>query len=305
MNILSKISNKGNSHLTSVILALLITFLWSTSFIIIKIGLQEIPPLIFAGMRYAAAFLFLLPFAFTKKNSAVIKNLSAEDWLKLFLLGVLFYTLTQGLQFVGLSLIPAVTVSLILNLTPLVVAVAAIFFLNEIPTFFQRVGIFLFIAGVIIYFYPLRVSNDYLTGIIVMLLGVLANAFSAILGRNINREGKIKPVIVTIISMGFGSFLLLVISLSTQTIPEFRADTLIYILWLAIINTALAFTIWNFTLKTLTAAESSIINSTMLFQIAVLAWIFLGEDISLNELAGMIAASLGVMLVQIKLKKSF
>ena len=39
-------------------------------------------------------------------------------------------------------------------------------------------------------------------------------------------------------------------------------------------------TIWNYTLRTLTAMESSIINGTMLIQIAVLAWIFLGEDIS-------------------------
>jgi drug/metabolite transporter (DMT)-like permease len=286
-------------------LALLVTFLWSTSFIIIKIGLEEIPPVIFAGLRYAAAFFVLLPFAFKKENIVIIKNLSTKDWRKLFLLGILFYTLTQGTQFIGLSLIPSVTVSLILNLTPLVVAVIAIFVLNEVPASLQRVGILLFISGVIIYFFPLQFSSDYLTGIIAMVAGVLANAFSAILGRKINKGGKIKPLIVTIISMGFGSFLLVMIGLFTQTLPELKIESLVYILWLAIINTAFAFTIWNFTLRTLSATESSIINGTMLFQIAILAWIFLGEGISIKEIAGMIIVSLGVVLVQVKMKKSF
>jgi drug/metabolite transporter (DMT)-like permease len=38
----------------------------------------------------------------------------------------------------------------------------------------------------------------------------------------------------------------------------------------------------------------------MLIQIAVLAWIFLGEAISLQEAAGMLIAATGAMLVQIK-----
>ncbi len=34
-----------------------------------------------------------------------------------------------------------------------------------------------------------------------MFLGVLANAFFAILGRSINRESKLEPVVITVISM--------------------------------------------------------------------------------------------------------
>jgi drug/metabolite transporter (DMT)-like permease len=75
-------------------------------------------------------------------------------------------------------------------------------------------------------------------------------------------------------------------------------------LWLAIVNTALAFTIWNFTLKTLSAMESSIINGTMLIQIALLAWIFLGENISIKEIIGMSIAAAGAVLVQLRIRSS-
>ena len=123
---------KNHSHLKAILLALLVTFLWSTSFVIIKIGLAEIPPLTFAGLRYTIAFICLLPFVFTKKNKLVIKNLEKKDWAKLILLGILFYAITQGTQFIGLSLLPAVTVSLWLNFTPLIVAVMAIFLIKRI-----------------------------------------------------------------------------------------------------------------------------------------------------------------------------
>jgi drug/metabolite transporter (DMT)-like permease len=46
--------------------------------------------------------------------------------------------------------------------------------------------------------------------------------------------------------------------------------------------------------------ESSIINGTMLIQIAILAWIFLGEGITLQEIIGMAVAAIGAVLVQIK-----
>ncbi|MCU0413850.1 MAG: EamA family transporter, partial [Ignavibacteriaceae bacterium] len=60
------------------------------------------------------------------------------------------------------------------------------------------------------------------------------------------------------------------------------------------------FTIWNLTLRTLSAMESSIINGTMLIQIAVLAWIFLGEAISLQEGLGILIAACGSLFVQLR-----
>ena len=290
-------------HLSAILLALLVTFLWSTSFVIIKLGLKEIPPLTFAGLRYSIAFICLLPFLFTKKNIAVVQNLEKRDWSKLILLGISFYAFTQGTQFIGLSLLPAVTVSLWLNFTPLVVAVMAIFLIKEFPTQLQWFGVVLFIIGILTYFYPVILSENQSLGLIVMTIGVIANSSSAVLGRSVNRKGNINPLVVTVVSMGIGSAILLLTGITVQGFPSISFENVLYLLWLAIINTALAFTIWNYTLRTLTAMESSIINGTMLIQIAVLAWIFLGETISAKEIAGMLIAALGAVLVQLKLKK--
>ncbi len=291
-----------SQKLKAVLQALLVTFLWSTSFIIIKLGLYELPPITFAGLRYVIAFFCLLPFALTKENIITIKRLKRENLIKLIILGIIFYSITQGAQFLGLSLLPAVTVSLLLNFTPLVVAVSALLFLKEIPTRVQWVGTFLFIAGVGLYFFPVDFSSTQVTGLIVMAVGVTANAASSVLGRSLNRSGNISPLIITVISMGTGALLLFAAGLIIEETPSISFANTGFLLWLAIINTAFAFTLWNKILRTLTAMESSIINGTMLIQIALLAWLFIDEPFSIKQAIGMLIAAAGAVLVQLKFK---
>ncbi len=296
---------EAGAKIKSLLLALLVTFLWSTSFVIIKFGLSEISPLNFAGLRYIIAFICLLPFVFTRKNISELIAVEKNDWKKLILLGILFYSITQGAQYAGLFYLPAVTVSLILNFTPVVVAVLAVFTIKENPSRLQWCGVFLFVIGTIFYFYPVNLPDNSVIGIVIMLIGVLANALSSILGRNINYQKKISPYIVTVVSMGIGSLILIMSGIMIEGFPVVNLKSLLFLLWLAVINTALAFTIWNYTLRTLTAMESSIINGTMLIQIAVLAYLFLGEPVSFKEIIGMILAAAGALIVQLRLKTKF
>lgn len=279
-----------------------VTFLWSTSFIIIKWGLVEIPPITFAGLRYILAFFCFIPFVLNKKYILEIKQLQSVQWKKLILLGLIFYTFTQGAQFLGLSLLPSVTVSLMLNFTPLIVAIMGIYILNEKPSVLQWIGASLFIIGIITYFFPISLIGSQASGLIIMLIGVLANAVSAIIWRDINRKQNISPVVVTFISMGIGALILLIIGIALSGLPIISLKTWLFLIWLAVINTAFAFTLWNLTLRALTAMESSIINGTMLIQIAVLAWYFLGENISFQAVTGMTIAAIGAVIVQIKRK---
>ena len=104
--------------------------------------------------------------------------------------------------------------------------------------------------------------------------------------------------------MGVGAIILLIIGIAMKGIPSISPMNWIFLLWLAVINTAFAFTLWNHTLRTLAAMESSIINGTMLIQIALLAWIFIDEKITLQEGIGMAIAAIGAVLVQIKIYRA-
>jgi drug/metabolite transporter (DMT)-like permease len=282
--------------------ALLVTFLWSTSWVLIKIGLQDLPALTFAGLRYTLAFVCLLPFALQPKHRRQFLSLSRRDWSGLLALGVLFYALTQGSQFLGLAYLPAATVSLLLNFTSVIVALMGIAFLAEVPTWLQWGGMGLFIAGILVYFYPVHIPQAQAVGFIAVAVGVLANAASSILGRGINRGGRISPLIVTTASMGIGAILLLATGIFLEGLPVLSLANWAIVAWLALVNTAFAFTLWNHTLRTLGAMESSIINGTMLIQIALLAWIFLGESLTPQAILGMLLGALGALTVQLRPK---
>ena len=186
----------ASSHWGAVGQALLVTFLWSTSYVLVKIGLVDIPPITFAGLRYSLAFLVLLPFFFRQGQASRLRTLTRRDWARLVVLGLLFYAITQGTNFVGLSYLPTVTVSLLLSFSPVVVALLGILILREPTRWRQWVGIGLCIIGAFMYFYPLVMPNGQAIGFAIVILGVLTNAFSSILGREVNRSGDIPPLTV-------------------------------------------------------------------------------------------------------------
>ena len=289
-----------SSRLISILQALFVVFLWATSWVFIKIGLHEIPPIIFAGLRYFLAFVILfiaLLFSDMKKEIAILPK---QIWRRLIILGFLLYAGTQGASFVALAYLPAVTVNLLWSFSSVAVALLGTIWLAEKPTLFQWGGIALAVIGTIIYFYPVAIPEAQIFGVFVAGIGILANAVSSIMGRDINRLAKYPPLIVTVVSMGSGSIALLATGLFVEDIPVMGIKSWSIIVWLAVVNTAFAFTLWNHTLRTLTAMESSIINGTMLIWIPIFAVLFLGESVTGKELMGLVAAGVGTLIVQLR-----
>ena len=294
-----------SAHLIAVLQALFVAFLWATSFVLIKIGLQTIPPLIFAGLRYILAFACLLVVLLFSKAKGEVRGLPRRVWARLILLGLLFYAGTQGASFVALAYLPAVTMNLLWSFSTVTVALLGIVWLSEKPTFFQWGGTLLALTGTSLYFYPVAIPQTQIIGVIVALAGIMVHAISLILGRDINRSNKYHPLVVTVISMGAGSLVLLVTGLCVEGIPAIDIKGWVIIVWLALVNTAFAFTLNNHTLRTLTAMESSMINSTMLIWIPILAVVFLGESITVKEIIGLVLAGIGTLIVQMRRLASF
>jgi drug/metabolite transporter (DMT)-like permease len=293
-------SSSPPPHRLAALQALLVTFLWSTSWVLIKIGLKDMPALTFAGLRYSLAFVCLLPFALRPNGRAALRRLKPRQWLLLIVLGLTFYTIVQGAQFLGLAYLPAASVSLTLNFTAVVVAIMGVMWLNEPPGRWGWGGIMLSVVGGLVFFHPVQLPGQQGFGLLVSVVGMLTNAFASVFGRRINSREGISPLIVTTVSMGVGGLALLLLGAAVQEIPRLDARGLAIILWLAVVNTAFAFTLWNHTLRTLSAMESTLINGTMLIQIALLAWLFLGETLTTKEIGGMLLVAAGVAVVQLK-----
>ena len=282
----------------AILQALFVTLLWSSSWVLIKLTIEEIPPLTFAGLRYFIAFIVLMPGMVKKRES--IRELTGKEWGQLLLLGLVYYAFTQGGQFLSLKHLDAITLSLMLNFSAPLVAIIGLLVLHEPVSKLQWGGLVLLLLGVLVYFIPQTSLPKSTLGLVLGGFTVLSNAVSSIMGRRVNRQKSLDPLIVTGISMGFGAILLLGSGIGIQGLPPLSSKSWLILIELAVVNTALAFWLWNKSLQVLTAMESSIINNTMLIQITLLASIFLGERLSQVGAIGLIIAFIGALLVNLR-----
>lgn len=288
-------------RLSALLLAVFVTFLWSTSWVLIKVGLAaSLPPLSFAGLRYGLAVLCLAPFALgTAAARAALRAAPRGTAGRLALLGLVYIAVAQGGQFAALALLPAATVSILLATTPAVVALASAVARSEAPTGRQWAGIAVAASGAVLYFRPETLVVTSAAGLGAALVSLGANAAGSLLGRKVNREAALVPLQVTFVSLAVGSAVLLSAGVARDGLPVLDARTGAVVAWLAVVNTALAFTLWNRTLKTLTAVESSVVNGLMLPQIAILAVVVLGERLGPREIAGLVLVGVGTLVVQL------
>jgi drug/metabolite transporter (DMT)-like permease len=150
----------SNERINAIFKGLIITFLWSSSYILTKFGLQDVPPLSLVGLRYIIASIILIPIAFYKGEHL---RITGYLW-KLAFIGFLGYTIAQGLQCVWLFYLPSVTVTLLLNFIPVTVLILNFILTKRSPNRIQIMGMMLVIIGVYLFFKDSqgsRAHSDY------------------------------------------------------------------------------------------------------------------------------------------------
>jgi drug/metabolite transporter (DMT)-like permease len=282
----------------AILVALFVTVLWATSWVLIKIGLRDFPPILFVGLRYCLASLCLLPLFILHLRKPETKRIKPGMLLRLILLGVMLYAVTQGTSYIGLSRLPAITTSLIMSFISIFTAFLGVLLLREKPALIQWIGLFLSLGGTWFYFSNGDMRTNDWAGIAIVFGGVLAASLAAVLGRNINQHSGLHPIQITTISMACGGVLLLIAGLSFEQMPALTWKNIFIIIWLAVINTAFAFTAWNWTMKYVTAVESTVINSAMQVEVPLLAVLFLNERLSAQQWFGLALSVLGILIVQ-------
>jgi drug/metabolite transporter (DMT)-like permease len=286
--------------------ALLVTFLWSSSYVLIKIGLLEIPPFLFAAVRYTFAFAILgmlyLSLGSTGKTDPRIKTYT-NGKLLLLAAGICGYTLAQGLQFVGLFYLPAVTTSFLLNFTPVFVLVLGILFLGERASKLQLLGLALALVGAYAFFSEKLAGAGQQFGVAVVIVSGFSWAIYLVIIRRIQRVDSFGSLRLTTVTMGIGTAGLVLLAAIFDGPRPISFDGLMIILWLSVVNTALAFLLWNHALRSIHACELSVIQNSMMVQIALLAWIFLDELLTYVMVVGIVLVIVGILMVQIPITK--
>ena len=285
---------------------LLVTFLWATSWVLIKIGLDDLhlEPVAFAGLRYAVGAAVLLPFGWRAIRGArrargpIDRSLLA----RVLLLGLFLYSAAQGLQFAALALLPAAAVGMVLATIPLWVGLIAWGRGEEAGSRWQAAGIVVVVAGAALYFGAVDLGSAAPIGLALAAGCALASTTGQHLARDLNRDAHDRlggAVGLTALSMAAGSIVLLVVGVLLEGWPDLDLRGWLIVAWLAVVNTAFAFTLYNHALRSVTAVESSVIVNLLLVMVAGLAWAFLGESLDGRQIAGLALVTGGTIAVQL------
>lgn len=280
----------------AILEAVVATLIWASSYVLVKILVADIGPLTLAGLRYFLGFLMLLPFV---RRGRGLQGISRRTWLDLALAGLAAYTVGNGAMYAGLQYLSPTTVTFLVGIVPLFILFLGIIFLKEIPTWVQVAGVAVTLAGNAVYFSGGLGAGEPL-GIAWVGLGVLGFTAFGILGRKVAKAQSAGTLALTTIPLGIGGAVTLALGLPLEGWPTLTGEFVAILLWLAAVNTAFAYVLYNHALKTITALEMNVILNLSPLGTAALAFWMLGDVATRPELTGIALLILGVTLVQVR-----
>jgi drug/metabolite transporter (DMT)-like permease len=291
-----------SNRLIALVASIVAAAIWSSSFVVSQIGLRHMGPLTVVGLQYLVAFVALLPFmlAGEKESSRRSRRHSLPTrkvCIQLIGLGLTAYVIGNGTLIMGLRWVPAATAALLFNMTPLLVMVGAALWLRELPTREQAAGVGVTVLGGALFFSK-GASAGWGWGILLVMIGVLAFSFFSLIGRNLAKGGKTSTASMTGVPLGIAALVLMTAALASEGWPSLSLESIGVIVWLGILDTAIAYALYNHALRYLTATEISAVISLTPLGTALIGWLWLGQQFDLVQVTGLLCAVIGIMVVE-------
>jgi len=104
----------------------IIYFVWGSTFLAIRVGVREVPPLILAAMRFLVAGLVLYAWMMARGE----RSPSGRQWMSASLLGIVIFVFDYGLVFWAAQRVPSGVAAVMLATIPVFMALSEIFFLQ-------------------------------------------------------------------------------------------------------------------------------------------------------------------------------
>ena len=264
-----------------IVLLLIAILIWGGAYVVTKSGLSELPPMMFALLRYGVASLVLVPLALARGGLAKLPR--PVPWKTLILMAIsgvsLYYFLFNGALFYT----TASQVALIQSAFPAIVAIMAVLWLHERLSRRRIVGIVLAIAGVVLIVARSEAdasARDPVLGNLLAFASVLAWSVYTMLAK---RLAKADAIAVTAAISVIGTIGLIpgaLLEKGDTSLASISTDGWLRIVYLGALASAAAYLLYNRALRDIDASlAGTFVNlSTVLGVIAGV--IFLDESIT-------------------------
>jgi drug/metabolite transporter (DMT)-like permease len=280
---------------------LLLCCIWGSTWLFIKLGLNDLPPLTFAGIRFVIAALILFSLIAVRRVPLPRKR---RDLMLLALTGVLSFSLNYGLVFWGEQYISSGLAALLQSMLPAFGLIIAHYYLpRERMTLPRMLGVLLGVLGVgVIFSNQLQVSGPRaLWGSAALVVSAFCAAYANVLVKTYGLN--LQPSVLAAGQMVFGLIPLLLIGIPLEGNPlKFRWTpiALISLLYLAIVGTVIAFLLYYWLMHNMDVTKTMLIALVTPVVAVVLGMLILKEELHWRTLVGgaMIMSGIGLIVVR-------
>lgn len=274
----------------------LVAFIWGSTWLAIKIGLEDLPPFLAAGTRFAVATGVLAALSWTR---GIAFPRGARLHAGLLAIGILTFIVNYGAVYWGEQYIPSGLSAVLFATYPLFVSLLAHAALaTERITARKLAGVALGLAGVALIFRAdlSLVHSRAPIGAAVTLLAPVAAALCSV---GIKKWGHdLHPYTLTLLPMAYGTAGLLAIAAGTESIAAARwtPAAALSTIYLAIFGSVTAFVVYYRLLKEVEVSKLALVSYAFPVVAVALGWIALGERLTGWMLAGAALVVAGIVV---------
>ncbi len=280
---------------------LLLCLIWGTTWIFIKIGLDDLPPVSFAAIRFIVACLLLLPVVLWLK---VEVPKTRKDWFVIAASGILQFFINYGLLFWGEQYITSGLAAVLQVTIPVFgLVLARIYVPAERITFLKVASILLGVTGVAVIFNEQLTFGGWMAfwGSVAVVVGAFCAAYASVLIKAFGLQTH--PANMVFWQMIFGIVPLSVFGLLQEGNPlEFRWtwSAVICVLYLAVMGSIVAFWLYYWLLRHMDVTKAMMISLVTPLMAVIIGALWRGESLNIQTAFGAVLILTSVALVVIR-----
>ncbi|SFC00567.1 Permease of the drug/metabolite transporter (DMT) superfamily [Halobiforma haloterrestris] len=295
-----KISGLVPEKYLELVLFSILAICWGGSFVAIEIGLEYVPPLLFAGLRYALAGVIVLGYAVLTTNH--VWPADRGEWLAVGVAGTLVIALYHGLLYVGeLYVSGAVAATLVSTAPILTVAFAGVVLPSERLGPVGLVGFALGLLGVIMVVQPTpsMLGADATVGAALVFASAIAFALGGVLVRPIESDLPIESlegwamILGSAVLLGWGF-------LRGESVAaiELTATAIVSYVYLTFVSGVFAFLLYFELLDRSGPTQVNLVGYAEPAVAIVISWLVLGSVVDSLTIVGLLTILVGFVLIK-------
>ncbi len=281
-----------------IIVWLTLCLFWGTTWIFIKIGLEDLPPISFAASRFILALLILAVIIFARK---IPLPKTKAQWKLLLITGILQFSINYSLVFWSEQYISSGLAAVLQAMISVFGLPLAWYYLpDERLTFLKICAVLLGITGVaVIFIDQLHVESVMaFTGSVAIVVGAYAAAHASILLKA--KGASLHPASMVFGQMLCGILPLIIYALIVDGNPfalHWTWRAVLCVFYLTIFGTIAAFWLYYWLLSKVESTKAMMIALVTPLIAIIIGAIFLGEELPRQTGIGGILIIAGVGLI--------